>query len=449
MKIAIISLGCPKNQVDADVFCHSLISAGHTTTADPAEADAIIVNTCGFIESAKTEAIENILDACALKERKPGLKVIVTGCLAERYRQEIRKEMPEVDAVVGIGCNAALPAILERLAAPDAAPEEDFGPKTDLALGGKRVISTPAHYAYLKIAEGCNNRCHYCAIPLIRGPLRSRPLEDCVAEARWLAGEGVKELVVVAQDPTAYGEDWGKNSICQLLDELNAVEGIRWIRILYAYPERITDEFIAAMQRNEKVVRYLDLPIQHCNTRILKAMNRRGDEEVVKSAIRRLRAAMPDITLRTTLIAGYPGETEAEFEQLCEFVKDTRFERLGCFAFSPEEGTPAARMEGQLPEEEKQRRAGVIMDLQARISAQLLEKKVGSVQTVICDGVDEESGLYLCRSAADAPEIDGNICVASDTPLYPGEFYRVKIDESDMYDLFGYAVEENEDESAQ
>lgn len=449
MKIAIISLGCPKNQVDADVFCHALIKDGHTTVADPAEADIIIINTCGFIESAKTEAIENILMACQYKQENPDLKVIVTGCLAERYKQQIIQEIPEVDAVVGIGSNAALPAIVRRLCADGAGQIESYGPKSDMQLGGARVISTPRHYAYLKIAEGCNNGCYYCAIPLIRGALRSREINDCVAEARWLAGEGVRELILVAQDPTAYGEDWGKNSICQLLDELNAVEGIRWIRILYAYPERITDEFIAAMQRNEKVVRYLDLPIQHCNTRILKAMNRRGDEEVVKSAIRRLRAAMPDITLRTTLIAGYPGETEAEFEQLCEFVKDTRFERLGCFAFSPEEGTPAARMEGQLPEEEKQRRAGVIMDLQARISAQLLEKKVGSVQTVICDGVDEESGLYLCRSAADAPEIDGNICVASDTPLYPGEFYRVKIDESDMYDLFGYVVEENEDESAQ
>ena len=447
MKIAIISLGCPKNQVDADVFCHSLIKAGHTTTADPAEADAIIVNTCGFIESAKTEAIENILDACALKEKKPGLKVVVTGCLAERYRSQIRTEIPEVDAVVGCASNSVIDQIAARVAGGEQL--EAYGPKRDFPLGGKRVIGTPAHYAYLKIAEGCNNRCHYCAIPLIRGPLRSRDMDDCVAEARWLASEGVRELIVVAQDPTAYGEDWGKNSICELLDELNAVEGLRWIRILYAYPERITDEFIAAMQRNEKVVHYLDLPIQHCNTRVLKAMNRRGDEEVVKSAIRRLRAAMPDITLRTTLIAGYPGETEAEFEQLCEFVKETRFERLGCFAFSPEEGTPAARMEGQLPEEEKQRRADVIMDLQARISARLLEKKVGSVQTVICDGVDEESGLYLCRSAADAPEIDGNICVASEAPLYPGEFYRVKIDESDMYDLFGYVVEENEDESAQ
>lgn len=447
MTIAIISLGCPKNQTDADVMAHALLAAGHTTTAEPSEADCILINTCAFIESAKQEAIDTILEACSYKQSNPGLKVVVTGCLAERYKSEIVREIPEVDAVVGMASNKNIVEVLARL--DHERPVEAYGPKEEYALGGARVISTPRHYAYLKIAEGCNNRCHYCAIPLIRGPLRSRPLEDCVAEARWLAGEGVKELVVVAQDPTAYGEDWGKNSICQLLDELNAVEGIRWIRILYAYPERITDEFIAAMQRNEKVVRYLDLPIQHCNTRILKAMNRRGDEEVVKSAIRRLRAAMPDITLRTTLIAGYPGETEAEFEQLCEFVKDTRFERLGCFAFSPEEGTPAARMEGQLPEEEKQRRAGVIMDLQARISAQLLEKKVGSVQTVICDGVDEESGLYLCRSAADAPEIDGNVCVASETPLYPGQFYRVKIDESDMYDLFGYAVEENEDESAQ
>ena len=441
MKIAIISLGCPKNQVDADVFCHSLISAGHTTTADPAEADAIIVNTCGFIESAKTEAIENILDACALKERKPGLKVIVTGCLAERYRQEIRKEMPEVDAVVGIGCNAALPAILERLAAPDAAPEEDFGPKTDLALGGKRVISTPAHYAYLKIAEGCNNRCHYCAIPLIRGPLRSRPLEDCVAEARWLAGEGVKELVVVAQDPTAYGEDWGKNSICELLDELNAVEGIRWIRILYAYPERITDEFIAAMQRNEKVVRYLDLPIQHCNTRILKAMNRRGDGEVVKSAIRRLRTAMPDITLRTTLIAGYPGETEAEFEQLCEFVKDVKFQRLGCFAYSQEEGTPAAELPGQLDEEVKAHRAELIMDRQMEIMERQGMELIGKTLEVLVEGYDRYAECWFGRSWRDAPDVDGKIffTTGGKRPRL-GSFVQVMVEDCMDCDLTGRLV---------
>lgn len=449
MKIALISLGCPKNQVDADVMCHALLAAGHTTTADLAGADVIIVNTCGFIESAKAEAIENILDACACKQQNPALKVVVTGCLAERYQAEIRKEIPEVDAVVGIGSNTALPAILERLAGPYSRPEECYGPKTDLPLGGKRVISTPAHYAYLKIAEGCNNRCHYCAIPLIRGPLRSRPLADCVAEARWLAGEGVKELVLVAQDPTAYGNDWGKNSICELLDELGQIEGIRWLRILYAYPERITDELLAAMGRNEKVVPYLDLPIQHCNSRILKAMNRRGDRAVVESAVARLRAALPGVTLRTTLIAGYPGETEAEFDELCEFVKTVKFDRLGCFAFSPEEDTVAAGLPDQVPEEEKQRRADIIMRTQAEISAAKLAQKVGAALTVICDGVDEESGLYLCRSAADAPEIDGNVCVRSDEPLYPGEFYKVYIEESDLYDLYGYVVEEEAHESAQ
>ena len=450
MKIAIISLGCPKNQVDADVMCHGLITAGHTTTADLNQADVIFVNTCGFIESAKAEAIENILEACSYKQNNPNLKVIVTGCLAQRYKEEIRKEIPEVDAVIGIGSNNAMPSILERLCGTaEDQNREYYGPRTDLPLGGKRVISTPGHYAYLKIAEGCNNGCYYCAIPLIRGPLRSRPLNDCVAEARWLAGEGVKELILVAQDPTAYGDDWGENSICKLLDELNKVEGIEWIRLLYAYPERITDEFIQAMVRNEKVVPYLDLPIQHCNSRILKAMNRNGDRQVVESAIQRLRAAMPDITLRTTLITGYPGETEEEFQELCQFVKDTAFERLGCFAYSPEEDTVAATMPDQIEDEEKQRRADIIMQAQAHISAAKLEQKVGRTLRVICDGIDEESGLYLCRSVADAPEIDGNVCISSEDPMYPGQFYTVYIEESDMYDLFGYVVEDAQDESAQ
>jgi ribosomal protein S12 methylthiotransferase len=280
MKIAIISLGCPKNQVDADVFCHALIKDGHTTVADPAEADIIIINTCGFIESAKTEAIENILMACQYKQENPDLKVIVTGCLAERYKQQIIQEIPEVDAVVGIGSNAALPAIVRRVCADGAGQIESYGPKSDMQLGGARVISTPRHYAYLKIAEGCNNGCYYCAIPLIRGALRSREINDCVAEARWLAGEGVRELILVAQDPTAYGEDWGRpGAICELLDRLQEIDGIRWIRILYAYPERISDAFIAAMVRNTKVVPYLDLPIQHCDDAVLKAMNRRGDPQ--------------------------------------------------------------------------------------------------------------------------------------------------------------------------
>lgn len=430
----MISLGCPKNQVDADVMCHSLLLQGHTTTGDLSEAEAIIVNTCGFIDSAKSEAIENILMACSYKEENPNLKVIVTGCLAERYKEQIKEEIPEVDAVVGIGSNAAISAILDRVAGGEQV--QAYGPKSDLPLGGKRVISTPRHYAYLKIAEGCNNRCHYCAIPGIRGPLRSRPMADCIAEAKWLADEGVKELIVVAQDPTAYGEDWGKIQICQLLDELNKIRGLEWIRLLYAYPERITDEFIACMARNDKIVPYLDLPIQHCNDKILKNMNRRSSKALLLDTVRRLREGIPGVTLRTSLIAGFPGETEEQFEELCHFVREVQFDRLGCFAYSQEEHTVAARMEGQLDEDTKQQRADTVMRIQSEIMAQKQEAQVGKVLTVLCDGIDEESGLYLCRTAADAPDIDGCVCVASDEPLYPGDFYKVLIDESDMVDLF-------------
>ena len=438
MNIAIISLGCPKNQVDADVFCHALIKAGHQTVADPEQADIIIVNTCGFIQSAKEEAIENILMACQYKQQNPNLKVIVTGCLAERYKTQIVSEMPEVDAVVGIGSNAALPAIVERLTANGAGQVESYGPKCDMELGGARVISTPRHYAYLKIAEGCNNRCHYCAIPLIRGPLRSRPIDDCVAEARWLAGEGVKELILVAQDPTAYGEDWGNpGAVCELLDKLNTIEGIRWIRVLYAYPERISDEFIAALVRNNKVVPYLDLPIQHCDDEVLKNMNRRSNRAELLDVIGRLRRQIPGITLRTTLIAGFPGETEEQFEDLCNFVKEVRFDRLGCFAYSAEENTVAAKMDGQIDQETKDRRAELVMQIQTGIMAQKQAEKVGQTVRVLCDGIDEESGLYLCRTTGDAPEVDGNVCVSSEEPLYPGQFYDVLVEDSDLYDLYG------------
>ena len=441
MKIALISLGCPKNQVDADEMCRSLLAAGHESTADLSQADVIIVNTCGFIESAKAEAIENILMACSYKEQNPDLKVVVTGCLAERYQKEIRAEMPEVDAVVGIGSNSAICAVIERLS---AGPQEQFGPKTAMPLGGARVISTPPHYAYLKIAEGCNNGCYYCAIPLIRGGLRSRAMSDCVAEAKWLADQGVQELIVVAQDPTAYGEDWGKpGSICQLLDQLNAVEGIRWIRILYAYPERITDEFVAALQRNEKVLPYLDLPIQHCNDEILHRMNRRGGRREIEEAIAKLRAGIPNITLRTTLIAGFPGETEEQFEEMCRFVRDMQFDRLGCFAYSPEEGTKAATMPDQIDEEVKQRRADQIMEIQTGIMSRKQAERVGQELECICDELDEENGLYLLRTMSDAPEIDGNVCVPADEyQLEFGHFYKVHILDSDLYDLYGEIVEE-------
>ena len=439
MKIACVSLGCPKNQVDLDGMVYTLLSAGHETVAEISDADVVLVNTCGFIESAKTEAIENILEACSYKQQNPNLKVVVTGCLAERYRDQIRTEIPEVDAVVGCASDGIIDQIVDRVTGGEQL--EIYGPKRDFPLGGKRVIGTPSHYAYLKIAEGCNNRCHYCAIPLIRGPLRSRDMDDCVAEARWLASEGVKELIVVAQDPTAYGEDWGKpGSICTLLDRLNAIDGIQWIRILYAYPERITDDFIAAMKRNDKVLPYLDLPIQHCNDEILHNMNRRSTRAELLEVIGRLRAAIPGITLRTTLIAGFPGETEAQFEELCEFVKEVQFDRLGCFAYSAEENTKAALMEGQLDQETRDRRAEIVMDIQTGIMARTQAEKVGQTLRVICDGLDDESGLYICRTMADSPEIDGAVCVASEEPLYPGHFYDVKIDQSDLYDLYGQVV---------
>ena len=386
MKIACISLGCPKNQVDLDVMVHILLSAGHETVADLAEADVILVNTCGFIESAKTEAIENILEACSYKQANPNLKVVVTGCLAERYRSQIEEEIPEVDAVVGCASNKAIDSIVARLFNGEE-HLESYGLKKDFPLGGKRVIGTPAHYAYLKIAEGCNNRCHYCAIPGIRGPLRSREMADCVAEARWLAGEGVKELIIVAQDPTAYGEDWGKpGSICELLD---------------------------------------------------KNMNRRSNRAELLDVIGKLRREIPNITLRTTLIAGFPGETEEQFEDLCNFVKEVQFDRLGCFAYSAEENTVAAKMDGQIEQEVKDKRAELVMQIQTGIMAQKQAAKVGQTVRVLCDGVDDESGLYLCRTAADAPEVDGNVCVSSEEPLYPGEFYDVLVDDSDLYDLYG------------
>ena len=437
--IAFISLGCPKNQVDADRMCHALLAAGHVTTADPAGADLIIVNTCGFIESAKQEAIDTILEAVELKKGGRPPKVVVTGCLAERYREEIQKEIPEVDATVGIGCNGDITALVGRVLAGEKL--EAYGPKTALPLEGKRVVSTPRHYAYLKIAEGCNNRCSYCAIPLIRGPLRSRSLDSVVEEARWLASEGVRELIVVAQDITAYGDDLGQNLAAPLLDALQQVEGIRWVRLLYAYPERVTDAFIAAMARNGKVLPYLDLPIQHINSDILRSMNRRGDRETVLSAIRRLRAGVPGLTLRTTLIAGYPGETEEQFDELCAFVKEAKFDRLGCFAYSEEEGTPAARME-QLPLDLREARAERIMEIQSNVMAEKQAARHGALLEVICDGLDDETGLYVCRSRGDAPEIDAVVYVDSPSvPLEEGGFYSVRVVDSDVFDLYAHLEE--------
>ena len=389
MKIACISLGCPKNQVDLDVMVHILLSAGHETVADLGEADVILVNTCGFIESAKTEAIENILEACAYKQQNPELKVIVTGCLAERYRSQIEEEIPEVDAVVGCASNKAIDTIVERLFHGED-HLESYGAKKDFPLGGKRVIGTPAHYAYLKIAEGCNNRCHYCAIPGIRGPLRSRDMADCVAEARWLAGEGVKELIVVAQDTSRYGTDLPghKRLLPELLRKLCEIDGLHWIRVHYVYPDEIDDEFIQVMASEPKIVKYLDIPIQHCNSKILKLMNRRGDGEFLKALFARLRAGIPGLVIRTSLITGLPGEGEEEFAELCDFLREERLERVGAFAFSPEEGTPAAQME-HVDTDTAVKRAEIVEMLQSEIMDAYNAEKLGKTMEVLVDGYDD------------------------------------------------------------
>lgn len=437
MKIAIVSLGCPKNQVDADRYCRALIDAGHETVPDTAQADAVIINTCGFIESAKEEAIEQIFDACALKKENPDVLVLATGCLAERYAEDMASEIPELDAVVGIGQNGSLPRILEQLAENRPAKAQAYtAPKQDLPLEGKRVISTPAHYAWLKIADGCDNRCSYCAIPGIRGPLRSRPMDKVLEEARWLADQGVKELVLVAQDVTAYGDDTGQNQIIQLLAALEEIEGFHWIRLLYAYPERITPGVLAAIKSSAKVVPYLDLPIQHCNEDILRSMGRRGGAKAVQYAIALIRKELPNAVLRTSLITGYPGETEEQFQELCAFVTETRFDRLGCFAYSPEEGTRAADLPGQLPEEERKRRAEVIMRLQGEVMAQKQEAMVGRTLEVICDDYDADEDFWLCRSAADAPEIDANVLVPGEHAMQPGEFATVLVEQAEGCDLF-------------
>ncbi|MDD3429974.1 MAG: 30S ribosomal protein S12 methylthiotransferase RimO [Oscillospiraceae bacterium] len=440
MNIAFISLGCPKNQVDADVLCHSLLAAGHRTVPTVQQADIVIVNTCGFIESAKAESIENILMACAEKKENSCLKVIVTGCLAERYQSELAAEIPEVDAVVGIGSNKDICAIIEEIEKENAVQVQHYGAKTDLDITQKRVISTPSHYAYLKISEGCNNRCHYCAIPLIRGNLRSRAYEDILKEAQWLAEEGVKELILVAQDYTAYGDDLGENRSAQLLYDLNKIEGIEWIRILYAYPERINDAFVKAMAENDKVVKYLDVPIQHINSRVLQSMNRKGDRNTVITALDKLRAAMPEIVLRTTLIAGYPGETEDEFCELAQFVRDYKFDRLGCFAYSEEENTVAATMP-QLDMEIREKRAEIIMNIQSDIMAAKQGAKIGSTQIVLVDEYDDEENTYIGRTAADAPDIDTVVFIEEcESALATGMFVSVQIDECDGYDLFGHLI---------
>lgn len=425
-KIGMISLGCPKNQVDAEVMLSKLSEGGFDIVNDPAEADLIIVNTCGFIESAKRESIESILDMISYKEDFPSKKVLVTGCLAERYRSEIFEEIPEVDGVVGIGANGDICEICEKILGGDKT--ELYPPKDCLKIEGGRILTTPSYTAYLKIAEGCSNHCTYCAIPSIRGEYRSRSSESILAEAKRLAADGVKELIVVAQDTTRYGEDlYGKNALVPLLKALSQIDGIEWIRLLYLYPERIDDALIDEIANNEKIVKYLDVPIQHCSENVLKRMNRHGNREVLTALFRKLREKIPGVAIRTSLIAGFPGETEEEFDELCSFAEEMRFERMGCFAYSEEEGTPAAKLDGMLEPEERERRAEIINDLQNEILDGINESLIGERLDVIVEGYDGYTDVYFGRTYMDAPEIDTQISFTCGYDLADGDIVRVEV----------------------
>ena len=435
-KVCMVSLGCPKNQVDAEKMLSLLVAGGFELTGAEAEADAIIINTCGFIESAKAEAIENILEAAKYKNDGSCKALIVTGCLAERYRDDITEEIPEVDVCVGLGSNSQIAQIVKK--AIEGNKQNYYGEKFDLDLNGDRILGGMPYTAYLKIGDGCDNCCSYCAIPKIRGRMRSRSIEDCVNEAKILADRGVTELVVVAQDTTAYGTDlYGEPKLAQLLTELCKIEKLHWIRTLYTYPEKITDELLEVIEKQEKLVKYLDIPIQHINDEILKKMNRKGDKKCIIGVIDKIRAKIPEMTIRTTLITGFPSETEEQFEALAEFVKETRFDRLGCFAYSAEEDTAAALMDGQIDEQTKQDRADNIMEMQTAISAEKNEEKIGQVTEVLIEGWDDYIKCYFGRTPWDAPEVDGKIFFMSDRPLVIGDYVKVQINDCLDYDLLG------------
>jgi ribosomal protein S12 methylthiotransferase len=439
LKVGIVSLGCSKNLVDSERILARL-RGNYELVSDAALADVAIINTCGFIKSAKEEAIETILEFAKLKEEGRIKKLIITGCLAERYKEELAAEFPEADAVVGLGSEERISEIVYDTL--KGAKGTFCGDIENLPLSGERVIGTLPFMSYLKIAEGCDNRCTYCAIPSIRGRFRSVPEEELIKEAATLAENGVTELSVIAQDITRYGEDlYGERTLPRLLKKLCEIEGLRWIRLLYAYPDKITDELIDVIASEPKIVKYLDIPIQHCNGDILRRMNRPGDEASLTALILKLREKIPGIVLRTTVIVGFPGETEEQFTALCEFIKKSRFERLGCFAFSEEEGTPAADFPDQIPEEERLRRADIVSELQSIIMAEQNEPLVGKTFEVLIEGYDRYGEVFFGRSYMDANDIDGKIFVrkAENNPKI-GEYINVKIDDLLDIDLIGERV---------
>lgn len=437
-KVGFVSLGCPKNQIDTEIMLKELSDAGYEITGDETEADVIIINTCAFIESAKQEAIDNILDIAWLKDNRSLKGLIVCGCLSERYRDEIFSELPEVDAVVGCGGIHSITDAVKSVL--DGKSYSCYDPVDKLVLGGERIVTTPEHFAYLKIAEGCDNRCTYCAIPNIRGPFRSRDRDDIIAEAKELESLGAKELVLVAQDTTRYGEDiYGEYALPSLIRGITENTRNVKIRLLYCYPDKITDALVEEIKNNDRVIKYIDLPIQHISEKILKKMNRHGGARVIREAIEKLRR-IDGMILRTTLITGFPGEDEADFEELCAFAAETKFERLGVFPYSREEGTPAYDFPDQVDERTKAERADIIMQAQMAISDEFNRKQIGKTFSVICEGYDPVSECYFGRSYMDAPEIDGKIYFTAPRGIKEGTEVNVKIKDTLDLDLIGEKI---------
>ncbi|MFV0313933.1 MAG: 30S ribosomal protein S12 methylthiotransferase RimO [Anaerotignum sp.] len=448
--VAFTSLGCDKNRVDSEVMLGKLTQNGFQVIPDEAKADLIVINTCCFIKDALEESIETILEMAEYKKTGNCKGLIVAGCLGQRYEEDFFEELPEVDAIIGTTAYESVAEVAINILEGKMGQKflEDIDQPIETSTGTERILSTAPYFAYLKISEGCDNHCTYCIIPKLRGKHRSRALESLLEEATVLAKNGVKELVIVAQDTSIYGRDlYGESKLDVLLEELSKIEGIEWIRLLYCYPETLTQKTIDVMAKNEKICHYIDMPIQHGNDGVLKRMGRKTNQDLIRQKVTALRTAMPDIAIRTTLIVGFPGETEAEFQDLVAFVEEMKFDRLGVFSYSQEEGTPAGQMENQIEDELKESRRDTIMDIQKNIAASLCEKEVGKVVQVLVEGKLPDEEIYCARTRRDAPDIDGLVFLTAKEELLSGDFVMAKIREAGDYDLMGdiyYADEPTE-----
>lgn len=440
VKVGMVSLGCSKNQVDGEIMLSLIQRDGYELCGDAEQCDVVIINTCAFIEDAKRESIENILEFCELKRQGVIKAVVVTGCLAERYQQELVTEIPEADVILGIGRNTDIVNAIDQALQGERVVE--FAPKDELVMDAERVLTNAPYYAYIKLADGCDNRCTYCAIPNIRGRFRSRKKENILEEVRRFAAQGVTEMNLVAQDTTRYGEDiYGKLMLPELIREVCKVDGVHWVRILYCYPQRVTDELLEVMASEPKVVKYMDVPVQHASGRILKAMNRRDDYDYLKNLMQKIREKIPGVVLRTTFITGFPGETEEDFAEMTRLVKEVKFERVGCFTYSPEDGTPAYSMPEQIDEETKRRRADIVMSEQLAIAEEFARSWIGRELEVVVEGLNEETGIYYGRSYMDAPDIDTRVYFDSPYEHETGEYVMVTVTGSQGYDLVAEEAE--------